>query len=63
MKQSSPKSLPEQTKEILCMSLPFLRSVKHLDDKKNQILKNSNNPDYLPLSPVEESLLKDLKNG
>jgi hypothetical protein len=61
MKQSCPASLPEQNKEVLCMSLPFLKSVKHLEDKKEQILKNSSHPDYLPLSAVEECLLRDLK--
>lgn len=62
MKQACQESLNEQHKEILCMSLPFLKSVKHLEDKKEQILQKSSHPDYLPLSPVEESILKDLKN-
>lgn len=62
MQQKSESSIPKidvKNQELLCLSLPYIKSSEHLQNKQNQILKNSNNQNYLPLSLVEQSLLED----
>lgn len=48
-----------KAKELLCMSLPFVKSVEHLDNKAQVIVKHSQDQNYLPLSLVELSLIQD----
>ena len=64
MQQNSIPSSPSlelnlKPKELLGMSLPYIKTFDQIDHKQALILKHAQEQDYLPLSLAEQSLLED----
>lgn len=57
MKQDTNTDLKK--KELLCISLGFITSLDHLNQKEESILQKSSNQDYMPLSLIEQAILNN----
>lgn len=59
MKQTSSENFDQKAFELLCTSLGFVKSQEHLKVKEKVILQKSQNQDFMPLSLIEQELLKN----
>lgn len=57
MKQDTNTDLKK--KELLCISLGFITSLDHLNQKEESILQKSSHQDYMPLSLIEQAILNN----